>query len=69
LTNPVTRALLKIPRHVFVPEFYQKFAYHDTPLVIGEGQTISQPYIVSYAKPAAINQEFFKVIQSQPKNT
>ena len=43
----VTQALLKIPRHVFVPEFYRKYAYNDTPLVIGEGQTISQPYIVA----------------------
>jgi len=44
----VTQALLKIPRHLFVPEFYRKYAYHDTPLVIGEGQTISQPYIVAF---------------------
>jgi len=44
----VIQALLKIPRHLFVPLAYQKFAYHDTPLAIGEGQTISQPYIVAF---------------------
>lgn len=44
----VLQALLKVPRHVFVPEDMQSYAYHDEPLPIGEGQTISQPYIVAY---------------------
>jgi len=43
----VSQALLKIHRHVFIPEPYRRYAYHDTPLMIGEGQTISQPYIVA----------------------
>jgi protein-L-isoaspartate(D-aspartate) O-methyltransferase len=46
--NAVLRALLKVPRHMFVPEDMQSYAYHDEPLPIGEGQTISQPYIVAY---------------------
>ncbi len=44
----VLKALLKVPRHMFVPEDVQSYAYHDEPLPIGEGQTISQPYIVAY---------------------
>lgn len=40
--------IMKItPRHLFVPEKIEKFAYSDRPLPIGEGQTISQPYIVA----------------------
>jgi len=41
------QAMLKVERHKFVPEEIQKFAYIDRPLPIGEGQTISQPYIVA----------------------
>ncbi len=44
----VLKAMLKVPRHMFVPEDVQSYAYHDEPLPIGEGQTISQPYIVAY---------------------
>ena len=41
-------ALLKVKRHLFVPEKLQSRAYGDYPLPIGEGQTISQPYIVAF---------------------
>jgi protein-L-isoaspartate(D-aspartate) O-methyltransferase len=41
------KAMRKVPRHKFVPWLYRKFAYEDTPLPIGERQTISQPYIVA----------------------
>ena len=43
----VLQALLKVERHLFVPENYRHMAYADRPLPIGEGQTISQPYIVA----------------------
>ena len=43
----VLEAMAKVPRHEFVPEAYRDMAYSDTPLPIGEGQTISQPYIVA----------------------
>jgi protein-L-isoaspartate(D-aspartate) O-methyltransferase len=43
----VLDAMLKVPRHLFVPEAYRDQAYGDFPLPIGEGQTISQPYIVA----------------------
>lgn len=41
------RAMLKIPRHKFVPENLRDIAYGDNPLPIGIEQTISQPYIVA----------------------
>jgi protein-L-isoaspartate(D-aspartate) O-methyltransferase len=40
-------ALRRVPRHLFVPEEYAHIAYSDSPLPIGHGQTISQPYIVA----------------------
>ncbi len=40
-------AMRKVPRHLFVPEMLRANAYGDFPLPIGEGQTISQPYIVA----------------------
>jgi protein-L-isoaspartate(D-aspartate) O-methyltransferase len=43
----VLTAMLKVPRHEFAPERYRDQAYSDHPLPIGEGQTISQPYIVA----------------------
>jgi len=43
----VLEAFLKVPRHLFVPEEYEELAYQDSPLPIGSGQTISQPYIVA----------------------
>lgn len=47
ITNPlILAALQKVERHRFVPESYRDQAYEDHPLPIGDGQTISQPYIV-----------------------
>lgn len=47
LSDPVLRALGKVPRHRFVPEDQIDWAYENRPLPIGYGQTISQPYIVA----------------------
>ncbi|MBI1851450.1 MAG: protein-L-isoaspartate(D-aspartate) O-methyltransferase [Planctomycetes bacterium] len=44
----VVHAVLKVPRHVFVPGRSLDDAYADRPLPIGEDQTISQPYIVAH---------------------
>lgn len=44
----VLEAFLRVPRHLFVPKEYEDFAYQDSPLPIGSGQTISQPYIVAF---------------------
>ena len=43
----VLDAMSRVPRHEFVPETFRQDAYEDHPLPIGEGQTISQPYIVA----------------------
>ncbi|TDX85573.1 protein-L-isoaspartate(D-aspartate) O-methyltransferase [Neorhizobium sp. R1-B] len=48
LRNPeLLRAFREVPREAFVESGFEEFAYEDTPLAIGEGQTISQPYIVA----------------------
>src|SRR6202035_1256235 len=43
----VLDAMSRVPRHKFAPESWRDQAYEDHPLPIGEGQTISQPYIVA----------------------
>ena len=45
--RPTLQAMRKVERHLFVPADYQKYAYDDTALPIGLGQTISQPYVVA----------------------
>ncbi len=44
----IIEAMVKVERHLFVPKDYRQEAYDDHPVPIGEGQTISQPYIVAY---------------------
>ncbi len=48
----VLEVMRKVPRHLFVPAPLQNLAYDDSPLPIGQGQTISQPYIVAYMTEA-----------------
>jgi protein-L-isoaspartate(D-aspartate) O-methyltransferase len=48
----VLAAMMRVRRHLFVPEPEQPNAYDDGPLPIGYGQTISQPYIVAYMSEA-----------------
>lgn len=48
----VLDAMRKIPRHLFVDESMKGRAYGDHPLPIGEGQTISQPYVVAWMTEA-----------------
>ncbi len=43
----VLEAMAKVPRHLFVPRMLMNRAYADHPLPIGDGQTISQPYVVA----------------------
>lgn len=43
----IIKAMSRVPRHEFVPDTLISSAYHDGPLPIGSGQTISQPYMVA----------------------
>lgn len=53
ITDPrVLGAMLAVPRHLFMPESGRAEAYADTPVPIGHGQTISQPYIVAFMTQA-----------------
>ncbi len=47
LSENVVRAMIEVPRHLFVPPFYRSEAYNDYPLPIGHGQTISAPHMVA----------------------
>ncbi len=44
----VLEAMRQVPRHRFVPDDQRKYAHADRPLPIGQGQTVSQPYIVAF---------------------
>jgi protein-L-isoaspartate(D-aspartate) O-methyltransferase len=46
-SEKVIKAMGEVPRELFVPSKYRDSAYADNPLPIGEGQTISQPYVVA----------------------
>ena len=47
LDEKVMAVMGKVPRHEFIPKSLWRYAYENRPLPIGEGQTISQPYIVA----------------------
>lgn len=47
LSKAVLAAISAVPRHEFVPVELRQYAYEDRPLPIGEGQTISQPFVVA----------------------
>jgi protein-L-isoaspartate(D-aspartate) O-methyltransferase len=62
--NPaVLQAMLTVPRHLFVPSGNRRLAYEDTPLPIGYGQTISQPYIVALMTQALAVEPGMKVLE------
>jgi protein-L-isoaspartate(D-aspartate) O-methyltransferase len=59
----VLHAMEKVPRHFFVPQKLHSRAYADRPLPIGEGQTISQPYIVALMTESLMIQGFENVLE------
>lgn len=62
ITNPhVLQAIAHSPRHIFVPEILAHKAYDNTALPIGQGQTISQPYIVAKMSELLLGNEGDKV--------
>jgi protein-L-isoaspartate(D-aspartate) O-methyltransferase len=59
----VLQAMQEVPRHLFLPEHLWQAAYTDRPLPIGEGQTISQPYIVAFMTQALQLDPNMKVLE------
>ena len=59
----VLDAMLRVPRHLFVPESVRTRAYDDSPLPIGYDQTISQPYIVAFMTQALDVQSNHRVLE------
>jgi len=59
----VLAAMKKVPRHLFVSTKLQHQAYQDHPLQIGEGQTISQPYIVAFMTEALNPDATYRVLE------
>lgn len=64
ITDPqVLRAMREVPRERFVEAGMTEFAHDDTPLPIGQGQTISQPYIVALMIEAAMPGPLDRVLE------
>ncbi len=62
--NPdLLKAMEQVPRHLFVSENYLLQAYEDRPLPIGEGQTISQPYIVALMSELVMKTEAQNILE------
>ncbi|MEW6162080.1 MAG: protein-L-isoaspartate(D-aspartate) O-methyltransferase [Nitrospirota bacterium] len=59
----VLEVMGKIPRHLFVDEYLRGRAYADYPLPIGEGQTISQPYVVALMTEALMLRPTDRVLE------
>jgi protein-L-isoaspartate(D-aspartate) O-methyltransferase len=59
----VLDAMMRVPRHLFVPPDYRADAYEDHPVAIGFGQTISQPYIVGFMTDALQLQPSHRVLE------
>ncbi|MBT8113837.1 MAG: protein-L-isoaspartate O-methyltransferase, partial [Arenicella sp.] len=59
----VLKVMLNLPRHLFVDEALASRAYENTALPIGQGQTISQPYIVALMTQALFNKPRAKVLE------
>ncbi|MFU8805649.1 MAG: protein-L-isoaspartate O-methyltransferase family protein, partial [Bradymonadaceae bacterium] len=59
----VLQAMKKIPREVYVPPPLKDRAHEDRPLPIGQGQTISQPYIVAYMTESIRPRAGMKVLE------
>lgn len=59
----VLKALEHVPRHLFVPQNFRDSSYDNGPLPIGQGQTISQPYIVAYMTEALKLKRSDKVLE------
>ncbi len=61
--DAVLEAMRRVRRHLFMPESQRNQAYRDHPVPIGEGQTISQPYIVALMTEALELENSFRVLE------
>ncbi len=59
----VLSAMRKVERHKLVPDNMRRRAYDDSPLPIGYGQTISQPYIVAFMTEAILPEKNHRVLE------
>ena len=59
----ILKAMMNVPRHEFVPENIRGLAYADRPLPIGEGQTISQPFVVAWMSQLLEIEKGMKVLE------
>ena len=59
----VLKAMMNVPRHKFLPENIRGLAYVDRPLPIGEGQTISQPFVVAWMSQLLMIEKGMKVLE------
>ncbi len=62
-SSAVLKAMKQVPRQEFVPKHIRKLAYADRPLPIGEGQTISQPYVVAWMSQLLELEKGMKVLE------
>lgn len=64
ITDSATlNAMRKVPRHLFVPEVFEKDAYDDYPVPIGYGQTISMPYVVALMTEVVYPEKGMKALE------
>ena len=63
LDTEILRAMLKVSRDKFVPQEMRKFAYNDSAMSIGYGQTISQPYMVAFMTKDLQLKKNYKVLE------
>ena len=61
--NKVIEAMRIIPRHRFIPKEFKKYSYKDLPVLIGYGQTISQPYVVALMLELIYENEYKKILE------
>ena len=61
--NAVLKAILNIPRHLFMDNAFVNFAYQDKAFPIGSGQTISQPYTVAFQTQLLKLKPYHKVLE------
>ena len=62
-SKKIEKAFLAIPREKFIPNIFEKYAYSDTPLEIGDGQTISAPHMVAIMCEELVLNEGQKILE------